>query len=194
MGAVFFCLSLLVTSPNLIFNGDFSAGATGFESDHKPMSLAENALFPEGTYVVTSQTQKPHLNTCGIANYRDHTTGDGNFLLVNGAIFTHSLVWRQQITGLEIGQTYRFTFWLSRWTPNGGPSAQLRILQGKNILAEVQDSKEPGFWEPHTMDFIATSTTELLEIRNMESASSGNDFALDDLELIKYVPIPGGLR
>ena len=194
MGAVFFCLGLLLPSTNLIFNGDFSFGATGFESDHKPVGMEENALFPEGTFSVTNQTQKPMLNVCGIADYRDHTTGDGNFLLVNGATFSNSLVWRQQITGLEIGQTYRFNFWLSRWTPNGGPSAQLRIFQGKNILAEVQDPKEPGFWEPHTMDFVATSTTETLEIRNMESASSGNDFALDDLELIKYVPIPGGLR
>ena len=69
----------LNASVNLIGNGNFEGGATGFSSDyiHNP-----GDLWPESVYDVLTNPNAAHPNfpACG-----DHTTGSGNMLAVNGS-------------------------------------------------------------------------------------------------------------
>ncbi len=67
-----------VRGPNLIVNGDFSQGNTGFLSNYT-LSTSGNQ---EGTYTVAGN---PASWDPGFSNCTDHTGGNGNMLLVNGS-------------------------------------------------------------------------------------------------------------
>jgi len=72
---------------NLVTNGDFSAGNTGFYSDY----TLETALHPEGTYYIVSDAHDHHS---GLVSCKDHTTGDGLYFAANGSPDTTKAVWR----------------------------------------------------------------------------------------------------
>lgn len=118
----------LASARNFVVNGGFSAGNKGFTTGYKYVPAATDALLVESNYTLARDTRDPYiLNTKGITNYKDHTTGDGLFFLVNGAKNRNSLVWEQTVPGLRLGQRYRFTLWVSRWTPNQSTAAKLSI-------------------------------------------------------------------
>lgn len=138
----------------------------------------------ESNYTLARDTRNPDvLNTKGITNYKDHTSGDGLFFLVNGAKNRNSLVWEQTIAGLRLGQRYRFTLWVSRWTPNQSTAAKLSILIDGAEYDSFEDPNVSGTWVKHTVTFMPTNNSPVLQIRNLESALYGNDFALDDLSI-----------
>ena len=64
--------------PNLIYNGDFELGNTGFFSQY---IYNNTSLWDEGTYMVgpNPQTYHSHFSSCP-----DHTTGTGNHMIING--------------------------------------------------------------------------------------------------------------
>ncbi len=169
---------------NYVANGDFSAGNKGFKTTYAYVAPAEDALLPESNYTIARSTRRPFvLNTKGIADYGDHTSGDGLFLIVNGAKNRNSLVWEQTIRGLKLGARYRFSLWVSRWTPNLATSAKLSILVDGEEYDSFEDPNVAGVWVRHTVGFTATNEAPVLQIRNLEDALHGNDFALDDLSV-----------
>lgn len=171
-------------SAEFVVNGDFSAGRGGFRTTYTYVAPATDALLPESNYTIARSTRDPFvLNTKGITDYKDHTTGDGPFLLVNGAKNRNSLVWEQAIRGLKLGGMYRFTLWVSRWTPNLSTSAKLTVLVDGQEYASFEDPSVSGAWVQHTIRFQCTNDAPVLQIRNLESALYGNDFALDDLSI-----------
>ena len=82
-----FCLmALMVTSAqaacdNLIVNGDFEDGDTGFDSDYAYQTPAYDALWNEATYTVYTNTNAAgwvhHLWT----DFGDHNTGTGLMMI-----------------------------------------------------------------------------------------------------------------
>ncbi len=175
---------------NFISNGDFSSGNVGFSTGYNYAAPATNALFPEGNYTVTDSTVNPFvLNTAGIVDYHDHTSGSGLFMLVNGSMTGGTLVWGQTLTGLAIGQAYEFDGWVSRWTPNGGAAAHLQVSLDGSPLTDFNDPNVGGVWEERSAFFTASSTSISLEIRDLENPLGGNDFSFDDLS-VQAVPEP----
>ena len=182
---MFLIPALLAAGPNLLVNGDFERGNAGFTTTYKYVAPAKDALYPESNYTLARHTREPDvLNTVGIADYKDHTSGKGLFFLVNGAKNRNSLVWEQTVRGLTVGDRYRFTQWVSRWTPNQGVSAKLSIIVDDVEIDTYEDPSVAGKWMAHSVSFAATSESMVLQIRNLESALHGNDFALDDLSLV----------
>ncbi|MFN3555397.1 MAG: hypothetical protein ACK4VN_05495, partial [Bacteroidales bacterium] len=103
--------------PNLIVNGDFSDGNTGFDTDYffvDPVTGASNALVPEGRYTVATNPRTYHPN---FVNLPDNTDP---FLIVNGHTVQtmqqqgidneYAIVWQQEILGVEEGKDYEFSF------------------------------------------------------------------------------------
>ncbi len=175
----------VASARNFIVNGDFSEGNKGFITTYKYVAPATDALFVESNYTIASNTKDPYvLNTKGITDYKDHTSSDGLFFLVNGAKNRNSLVWEQTIKGLRLGQRYRFTLWVSRWTPNQSTAAKLSILIDDVEYDSFEDPNVSGVWVKHTISFMPSSQTPVIQIRNLESALYGNDFALDDLSIV----------
>ena len=68
---------LLSQGVNLLTNGDFSAGNTGFTSQY---TYSPGNLLHEGTYTVDNN---PHNDSIYGASFGDHTTGKGLMLIAN---------------------------------------------------------------------------------------------------------------
>ena len=80
-------------SENLITNGDFEAGNTGFITQYgfrnnNPYNRDE--LKPEGLYAVDTDAHEYHDD---FNDHGDHTSGDGNYMIVNGDPNLGNVVW-----------------------------------------------------------------------------------------------------
>ncbi len=166
-------------SGNLITNGDFSAGATGFTTGYTNATLQLGGNFQVHTSPATALGAYPSFQDFG-----DHTTGTGLMFIANGALAADTTVWSQTIT-VKANAKYRFSFFATSidnaispttlaWYVNG-------IAYGSSALADT-----PNFWEAHGSKFntgAATSVTLRLVNDNLDAIS--NDFAVDDFSLVK---------
>jgi len=76
---------------NLVVNGNFSGGNTGFSSEYiyqPPQNINE------GVYWIGTN---PKIWNGGMSPCTDHTSGNGNMMMVNGATKTNINVWKQTI-------------------------------------------------------------------------------------------------
>lgn len=90
-------------SPNLITNGDFEAGNTGFNTQYNyldPAITGSWTLGPEYMYTVSTN---PHDYHSSWASFGDHTSGTGKMMIVNGTYLNAETktVWSQDVT-LEV--------------------------------------------------------------------------------------------
>ena len=188
---------------NLVNNGDFEAGNTGFTSDYiyagvagtpSPTSGNPNTLWDEGTYSVGTDPFSFHSSW---TSFGDHTTGTGNMLIVNGAE-SPVTVWQGTLSSpLVVGQTYEFSAWVANlYPPPVGVGttpinpAQLQFSVGGSTIGSVYTAPGVGVWSEFTATFLAG--IEPIAVLDLQTAPNGNDFVLDDIS-IKVVPEPGTL-
>lgn len=163
---------------NLITNGDFSNGNTGFTSAYN--YAASNIT--EGQYFVgpSPGTWNASLSNCG-----DHTTGSGNMMLVNGSPTPDVKVWTQTVTVVP-NTNYSFATWIQAlWPPN---PAQLRFSINNNDLGSLITASLPTctWTQFYTTWNSGNATSATISIVNKNTLVIGNDFALDD---ISFTPI-----
>ncbi|HMQ48438.1 MAG TPA: gliding motility-associated C-terminal domain-containing protein [Saprospiraceae bacterium] len=162
---------------NLIVNGDFSAGVSGFTSDYAwpPTGGSFGPLSPEGQYQVTNNPNSQHANfaACGDA------TGDGNMMVVNGAGTPNVDVWCQNI-GVSPFTDYEFSAWLAS-VVSGSP-AQLQFSINGQLLGFFNASAATCNWQQFSQQWNSTgNSSATICIVNQNTATGGNDFALDGL-------------
>lgn len=168
---------------NLIINGNFSSGNTGFYTDYTVGSVPcynLGYLDCEGTYDVITNPQLGHANW---SNCGDHTSGSGNMMVVNGAASLQN-VWCQQIPVMP-GMDYKFSGWCAAVTSASPPILQIAV--NGTLVGDIFNSGgAPCNWEQFGADFNsgANGVIEIC-ITNLNTATGGNDFALDDLTLQK---------
>ncbi|MEI9912916.1 MAG: hypothetical protein WDO71_26715 [Bacteroidota bacterium] len=106
---------------NLIVNGDFSLGNTGFTSQY----ISANPNSNEGQYFIGTNPQAWNggLNTCG-----DHTSGNGNMMMVNGAPAVDVNVWKQTIA-VTPNTNYAFSTWIEALTATNPPSFSFQLME-----------------------------------------------------------------
>ena len=166
-------LTAAVAGKNIITNGDFSAGNTGFTAQY----TYANPNTTEGQYFVGPSDQV--WNT-SMSNCSDHTTGTGNMLIVNGASVADVGVWNQNVTVLP-NTNYAFSTWIeSLYPPN---PAQLNFsINGKNIGSTITASSTNCKWiQFYTTWNSGANVTAAISIVNKNTEVQGNDFALDDI-------------
>lgn len=170
------------TGTNAITNGDFSAGATGFTSDYVPgTGGAFGLLSSAGTYATTTSPNFVHNN---FAAFGDHTTGTGAMLVMNGAQVVGQDIWCQTV-GVSPNTTYTFSAWLA--SAVSASPAQLQYTVNGAPIGNLNASGVLGLWVNFTSTWNSgTATTATLCITNLNTAESGNDFAIDD---IAFVPL-----
>jgi gliding motility-associated-like protein len=163
---------------NLINNGDFSQGRTGFTSDYVVgFGGPFGQLSAEGTYEVATSPANVHLNFAACV---DHTTGTGNMLVVNGSNIPGENIWCQNLS-VAPNTDYAFSAWLAAVEPTN--PADLRFeINGTPLGQVLNASGVVCNWQ----QFFATwnsgaSNTAQICITNLNTQTSGNDFALDDL-------------
>ena len=171
-------LTAQVTGNNVIVNGDFSTGNSGFTSAY--IYTANNVT--EGQYFVGAN---PVAWNASLSACRDHTSGNGNMMLINGSPAADANVWKQTVT-VTPNTNYAFSTWIQAlWDPN---PAQLQFsINGKTIGNLITASLPTCTWT----QFYATwnsgnNTTAEISIVNKNILVQGNDFALDD---ISFAPV-----
>ncbi len=167
-----------VTGANLITNGSFTAGNTGFTSEY---AFAPNNV-TEGEYFVGSNPPawNSSLNICG-----DHTSVNGNMMMVNGAPTPNVNVWKQTIA-VTPNTNYAFSTWIQAlWPPN---PAQLQFsINGKDVGQLITAPLPTCTWTQfYTTWNSGSNTTAVISIVNKNTQIQGNDFALDD---ISFAPV-----
>ena len=168
----------------LIVNGDFSSGNTGFTSDYIYASEpGDHAIWDEGTYAVGTSPRRYHsvLIDCG-----DHTTGTGNMLIANGSLDNTQYVWKQKV-GVEAGKTYEFSAWFKAAISANTFRDDMEYSINGTVISGAYDKKENG-WERYYGTYTATNSGQAeIRIRTMsETAETGNDFALDDISFKEW--------
>jgi len=187
---VIFGLGCVTTSAaNLIPNGDFSAGNTGFTSDYV------NGTSGQGVYELTTD---PHIHHSTAISFHDHTTGSGLFYIADGATTANKVAWRTTVS-VDPNTPYAFSGWKSSWGNDGtghdpSPANLQASINGTPIGSTVAPSTD-GVWAPFTMAVwnSGSATSATLTIVDQNIASFGNDFALDDLSFASSVPEPVSL-
>ncbi|MBN8678873.1 MAG: gliding motility-associated C-terminal domain-containing protein [Chitinophagales bacterium] len=161
-------------SNNLIQNGDFEGGNSGFTSDY---GFSPGDLVPEGLYDVIDNPQADHP---GFAPCDDHTSGDGNMMVVNGAGTPNQDVWCQTVNVMP-NTNYVFSAWVTsvvasspallQFNINGSPLGPIFNAPGSNCV-----------WQNYFQIWNSGgNSTATICIVNQNTNLGGNDFALDDL-------------
>lgn len=164
---------------NLIVNGDFTLGNTGFRTDYINYNVGTvPASGVQGAYGVVNNPRNwfnPFSN-CG-----DHTTSSGNMLVADGSTSGTARVWYSQMPITVIpGKNYTFSYFLTA-VVNGGP-AKLEVLINNISVGPVATApSSPCVWDEHSYVWNSgTNTTAVITIIDRE-AFGNNDFAIDDL-------------
>lgn len=169
--------SCQVTYPtgNLVTNGDFSAGNTGFSTQFNYSTTLVN----DGNYYIGTNAASYHNQFSG--------TGSGNFMIVNsGWPSAHFYVWCQTITVCP-EQTYALSYKV-RTLSNAQPARLQWWVDGSSTGPEVTLPSFGG-WQTITHSFTTGTgqTTAPFCLRVMSGDGVGNDFGIDDISISSTV-------
>jgi hypothetical protein len=164
----------------LVVNGDFSDGDTGFDTDYRPFSSFQMA---EGEYVVTDHTSGRHSLVRD--DVPDHS-GDGFMLMINSALEPNVAVWQQRVP-LVAGASYRMTVWARHWLPETVVPFDYEVrVDGASVGAMRQEAAlEDSGWTRLRLEWVSAASGEVLvALFNMDLTRQNNDHFLDDISLV----------
>ena len=90
---------------NLVINGDFERGNTGFTSGYTMGDVSGPGTYSIGPKPSTAQGAFGDWCDCG-----DHTTGTGNMMIVNGASAAGVPIW-EEVVPVAPATAYVFSYW-----------------------------------------------------------------------------------
>lgn len=163
-------------SVELIPNGNFEAGNTGFYSDY---TYSSSGGINSGQYSIV--TNPANQNGGWAANMTDHTSGSGNMMIIDGGAFTN--VWATTVS-VQSNTQYNFSAWAASMGIGSSDVniAQLMFKVNGVLIGSVYDCGDPGVWGNFTATWNSgTSTIAIIEIVDQQTNSAGNDFAIDDI-------------
>lgn len=178
-----YSLDAVITGTNLVLNGNFQGGTTAaannFTSSYAPGSGGSWGLLSNpGQYAISTSPNLTHTN---FMNCGDHTSGTGNMLIANGASTANTTVWTQTVT-VTPGTDYLFSFWEMNVLNDPAVSNLQLYINGVAISAVVPTPATGCSWVVNDGTWNSgASTSAILSIVNQSTASSGNDFAIDDI-------------
>lgn len=167
------------TGSNLVVNGDFESGNTGFSTDYSLGTGGSWGLLSlEGTYAISTSPSLAHTN---FSPCTDVTTGTGNMMVVNGSGLPNSDVWCQTIT-VDPNTDYLFSAWATN-ALNELNVANLQFFVNGVQIGPVFSTTTAGCdWiEFNDVWSSGASTTANICIVNQNTTVGGNDFAIDDI-------------
>lgn len=172
---------------NLIVNGDFEAGNTGFTSGYH--SSSPNPLGGPGHYTVSTSVSNGWWNNCG-----DHTSGTGNMLIADGANNSNSVpagtsVWCQTIQ-ISPNTDYAFSTWLTNINSSGNTSTLGFFINGTQIGQTINTPLGSCVWNQFYVIWNSGNLTSAdVCIAEMSGQQPGNDFAIDDISFYQICTI-----
>ena len=199
--------TVLAVASELVTNGNFTAGNSGFTSDYfyQPdvagnTELVNDAVPINNGYGIGTNGQNYHNNFWG-PDHTNNTVGPRNFMIVNG----HGtlVVWR---TAVPITVVPLTTYYFSAWAislNSAGPFANLQFnINGSTngmsqtstgpLPSRPQNNNPPFNWTQFYGNWTAPLgvTTANLEIVDLIPSLPGNDFGIDDISFGSLSAIP----
>ncbi len=171
------------SAPNLVTNGNFEAGNTGFSSDYA-YSPAGNT--DEGQYTVRSN---PFPWNGQFISGGDHTTGSGQMYVGNGSPVDGAVVWESTTIAVAPNTDYFFEAYVtdvccSSAFPGNTPSILEFSVSGDSLGTATTNLALAGTWQGLSKEWNSGSSTSVtLSLINRNTARAGNDFAIDDIYL-----------
>lgn len=170
-----------LTANNFVTNGNFSSGNTGFTTSYVVGTGGTWGLLSlEGTYGISSNPNLLHTN---FSSFYDHTSGNssGSMLVVNGASVANVNIWCQTITVVP-NTTYDFSAWGAS-TTSSSPAILQFAINGNLLGTPLSLPGTTAQWvQFHTTWYSGSNTSIQICITDQQTAVSGNDFAIDDIE------------
>lgn len=171
-----------VLGQNLIVNGDFSSGNSGFTTGYNYSSSLSSGgeSAGEGNYYVTKDPNNTHS---GFSSFGDHTTGSGNMMVINGSGVAGKTMWQETVS-VTAGRNWTFSLWMA--SAVSGTPAVLQVyinntLQGTTFTAP----STAGTWQQFSLNWTSTGTNSAtIRLVDSNTAAGGNDFAIDDIRLV----------
>jgi hypothetical protein len=177
---------------NIVVNGDFSAGNTGFGSDY---FYTSNNTAEAEYYIDTDAT----TFNAGFYPLVGPTGASDPYFIGNGASDVNLIPWYQTVTGTSISGVsvtsnvqsptyYRFEALVSNLVDPGlmaPPALYFEInVNGLGWQNFTRTTNTPfGSWGTNYVDtyFLSTPTSLAFRLRNFETSYNGNDFAIDNI-------------
>jgi hypothetical protein len=176
---------------DIIFNGNFEAGNTGFTTGY---TYSPGDIGPAGSYDVVDNPAHDRPHDINPVSYGDHTTGHGLMLAGNGAANPTTVVWSQTVAVVPHSD-YAFSIWLSSWFASSPATFDIRF-NGVTVGTPSAPSTV-AVWQQFTAGWNSGAAASLtLSIIDTNPADVGSDFALDDISLqgpAPAVPEPSSL-
>jgi gliding motility-associated-like protein len=174
--------SCSASGPQMVTNGDFSGGNTGFSSSYVYCNTP-NCITSEGMYSVGNNPTYFHTAFFG----SDHTTGSGDMMIVNGSGTPGTSVWCQTVN-VTPNTVYQFSTWVS--TMNASSPAQLQFsINNVPIGTTFSAPANTYTWTQFFSTWNSGSnTTATICILNQNTSLGGNDFGLDDISFMACTP------
>lgn len=176
-------------SGNLVQNPDFEQGNTGFFTNYTYCNTG-NCLFPlaDNGYSVGTNANFFH----SIFQGKDHTTGTGNFMIINGAR-PNLVVWRQTIA-VTPNTDYAFGTWISTVVASNTASIKFSI-NGKQLGNIFSAPSVINQWLRYFTTWNSSNDSlATIEIVNIYPQANGNDFGLDDIFFAKITSCTDSIK
>lgn len=179
----------VLSGVNLVTNGSFENGNTGFSSSYtyrdstyiNPADLPGQgtryygSLFNETDYTIATNPNNLHIN------FSNCSPKLGNKqLVINGAGTANVSIWSQTVE-CSPNTDYQFTYWLQ--SVNGTAPSQLQLYANGIAVGPIYTAQSTTC--VNTQYFYnwnsESATTVTLTLINQNTATGGNDFAIDDI-------------
>jgi hypothetical protein len=158
------------TCPNLVNNGNFGAGFTGFTTEIRKNTWADCSN--GGSIDVVSNSNAWGFAACGDKD------GNGKFLLVD---FPAGDIWQkiwQQTVAVQPNTNYTFTFW-AQSVFNENPAKLIAVINNQ-MFTQLTLPTTTCQWVKYEVQWNSGSnTTANLMIKNNNPDCHGNDFGID---------------
>lgn len=168
------------TGQNLVINGDFESGNSGFTSGYTFGDVSGPGTYNIGANPSTAAGAYGDWCNCG-----DHTNGTGNMMIVNGANSGSLPVWKETVS-VAPSTNYEFSYWAAEIDHDSSSVPRLSLkINGRVIGSSTLPEFPPdngGQWQNYTFTWNSgSSKTAELAIFDLNTDTPWNDFALDDI-------------
>jgi Secretion system C-terminal sorting domain len=180
----------LTTSTNLITNGNFEQGYTGFSSAYT--AVTRNYQGGAGTYTIGVNPSNYLSNWCNATN---HTVNGTQMMIVDGSSRrqfppANDIFWGQTVT-VEPNRTYNFSVWFLATAIEDTNSLMPLIQLTVNGIIVADSFRLPYNRSCPWVNLIVpvnagNATSVSLGMRTLTNWFNllGNDFAVDDIEML----------
>ena len=164
---------------NLIVNGTFEAGNSGFISDY---SFSSGSNCCEGQYTVG---QLPNTFNGSFVNPPPASPGSVRMMIVNGALTPNLRVWSQTVSVVP-GRTYSISLQACTAVV-GGPAILAFRVNSAPIGAPLTLEDRTSVWSSLESTWTADSASATLVIADLNISRFPNDFYIDNISMEEVI-------